>query len=346
MKEVEYLIVGFGLAGISLAEHLLENGKSFLVLEDGKQGSSTVAGGMYNPVILKRFTPAWRATEQLQYALPFYKRIEQRLDISVNQPMPIYRKFASVEEQNMWFEASDKPALQPYLSTQIIKNTNAAIKAETGFGKVLHTGKIDTQKLQHSYRSYLDENDFILTEMFDYSVLKIKENSIQYKNIKAKQVVFTEGFGLKNNPFFNTLPLVGSKGELLTIEAPELQIDFVLKSSVFLIPLGNNLYNVGATYNRNDKSTLPTVEGREELLAKLNTLINCNYKVVNHKAGIRPTVKDRRPLVGQHAKYKNLYVLNGLGSRGVIIGPWVAQHLYNFIENKIPLDKEISIARF
>ena len=67
---------------------------------------------------------------------------------------------------------------------------------------------------------------------------------------------------------------------------------------------------------------------------------------MDHRAGVRPTTKDRRPIVGQHHTYKKLYVLNGLGSRGVMIGPYVAQQLFNFIENGKSLDSEIDIARF
>ena len=56
---------------------------------------------------------------------------------------------------------------------------------------------------------------------------------------------------------------------------------------------------------------------------------------------VRPTVKDRRPLVGQHAEHKNLYVLNGLGTRGVMIAPYVAEQLFNFIENGKALDQRL-----
>jgi glycine/D-amino acid oxidase-like deaminating enzyme len=78
----------------------------------------------------------------------------------------------------------------------------------------------------------------------------------------------------------------------------------------------------------------------------LESFITVPYKIVEHIAGIRPTVKDRRPLVGKHPKHPNLAVLNGLGTRGVMIAPTVAKALYDHLENGIALDKEISIARF
>ena len=78
----------------------------------------------------------------------------------------------------------------------------------------------------------------------------------------------------------------------------------------------------------------------------MERLISCPFEVVDQVAGVRPTVKDRRPLVGQHETHKNIFVLNGLGTRGVMIGPYVAKQLYNFIENKMPLEKDIDITRF
>ncbi len=61
---------------------------------------------------------------------------------------------------------------------------------------------------------------------------------------------------------------------------------------------------------------------------------------------MRPTVRDRRPLVGTHPIHKQIHVLNGLGTRGVMLGPAMAKALYDAVENQIPLPKEIDIQRF
>ena len=142
------------------------------------------------------------------------------------------------------------------------------------------------------------------------------------------------------------MPLKPTKGELLTIHAPDLKMDFVLKSSVFLIPLCNDLYRVGATYDWDDTSSNITSKAKRELLDKLDKFLNCDYKVIDQVAGIRPTVKDRRPLVGRHHEERNMYVLNGLGTRGVMIAPYVAKQLFHFIEEGRLLEKEIDIKRF
>jgi glycine oxidase len=91
---------------------------------------------------------------------------------------------------------------------------------------------------------------------------------------------------------------------------------------------------------------LPTEEGKTELLERINEIITCDFEIVSHFAGVRPTVRDRRPLVGTHPIHKSLHILNGLGTRGVMLGPSMAKALFNLIECKIPLDTEIDIKRF
>ncbi len=342
---VDYIVVGLGLAGIALCEELEKNNKSFFVFDSDTNASSLVAAGLYNPVILKRFTLAWNATEQLEVAIPFYKRLEQKLNVVLDYKIPVLRRFTSYEEQNLWFEASDRRELAPYLSLQLLPSTNPSISAPFGYGEVFHTGRVDTSTLLEAYRNYLNKDNKIKQEDFDYSLLQIKD-AIQYKNVKAKRIVFTEGFGMHKNPFFDYLPLDGTKGEMLTIKAPQLQLKEILNASLFIIPMGNDLYWVGATYDWKDKEYGLTNEGKDELLGKLRKIISCPFEVVNHLAGIRPTVRDRKPLVGRHPVHENMFIFNGLGTRGVSIAPQTASQLYDYMEKNIPLEKDMDIKRY
>ena len=255
---VDYMVVGLGLAGTAFCETLRRNNKTFVVYNNQSQTSSRVAGGLYNPIILNRFTLSWRADEQLAVSADFYKQLEQFLNIQFDEKLNVLRKFASIEEQNLWFEAADKNSLKPYLDTQLVSN----------------------------------------------------------------------------------------KGEYLVIEAKGLLERNIIKSSIFLIPLGDDLYKVGATYNRDQKDNSITEASKEELQRKLDSLLNCSYKVIGQEAGVRPTVKDRRPLVGKHPKYNNLWVLNGFGSHGIMIAPWASKALYEQIEMEAPILAEMDIARF
>ena len=344
--KVDYIIVGCGLAGIAFCEQLRANGKGYLVFDNHSQCASNVAGGLYNPVILRRFTSVWKSKEQLKIALPMYKNLESLLSTKLDYKVPVRRKLTSIEEQNNWFVASDKPELSNYMKASLVKNANEAITAPFSLGEVLKTGRIDTKALIIAYKKYLKTNKRLFEDEFDYNLMQFNGQTINYKDITTRNIVFAEGYGIKKNPFFKNLPLQGTKGELLTIHAPNLKLDYVLKSSVFIIPMGNNHYRIGSTYDYEDKTNTITEAAKEELLSKLKKIITSDFKVIEQVAGIRPTVSGRRPLVGRHEKYKNLYVLNGLGTRGVMIGPYVASKLYHFIENSEPLDPEIDCSRY
>lgn len=346
MKKVDYIVVGCGLAGIAFCEQLIQHKKTFVVFDDQSQLSSIVAAGLYNPVVLKRFNAVWKADEQLALALPFYNNLEQKLQVKLDYKVPVYRKFASVEEQNEWFTASDKPILENYLSDEIIKNKNPSVIASFGFGKVLQTGRIDTAALIENYKKYLKERNCYILETFDYGQLDFNQNGIDYKNLKANYIVFAEGFGMAKNPFFKTLPLNEAKGEVITFKADNLNIDYILKSSIFIVPIENNLYSAGATYNWDDKTHQVTLAAKNELVSKLKECISCDFEIVGQRAGIRPTTNDRKPLIGIHPKHKNMAILNGLGTRGVMLAPYVSKALFERIENDVPLDHEIDINRF
>ena len=343
---VDYLIIGSGLAGISFAETALLNNKKIFVIDCGQKSSSKVAAGLYNPVILKRFTPVWDAQNQLQLLDEFYKNLETKLHLKFDFKKPILRKFFSIEEQNNWYIASDKVELSPFLATQLKKIKIKGIDSPYDYGEVNHTGYVEVASLLENYKLYLQSRNSYRIENFDYSLLEIKNEIIQYKDILAKQIVFAEGFGMHQNPFFKELPLDGVKGELLIIKAPELSLDLIINTSVFILPLGNQLFKVGATYNWNDKTNTPTKEGKQELIDRIKEILTCDFEIISHYAGIRPTVKDRKPLIGTHPDYKNVHILNGLGTRGVMLGPSMAKELFDYIEFGTPLTPEININRF
>ena len=344
--KVDYIIVGAGLAGLCTAQFCSKHKKSFVVIDNAQRTSSKVAGGMFNPVVLKRFTSIWEADAQLQLADKFYPEVEEFLNTSFYHKLPIYRKFANIEEQNNWFLACDNPVTAPYLNQNLLKVKFQHINSEYHLGEVYNTGFLNVNLYVQKYQEYLQKSDLLLTESFIYDELIIENDSVTYRNIKAQQIIFAEGFTMLNNPLFNYLPLDGTKGELLYMKIKNLKLKSIVKSSVFIIPIGNDIYKVGATYNWQDKTDDLTEDAKKELIEGLEKLIDCEYEIIEHVAGVRPTVKDRRPLVGAHYQHKNVYILNGLGTRGVLLGPYLADKLIQNIENNVPLDPNINVARY
>jgi glycine oxidase len=229
---IDYLIIGCGLAGIAFSEVVLQNGKTIFVMDNNSQNSSKIAAGLYNPVILKRFSEVWNAQEQLLLMNSFYASLEDKLETQVDFRKPILRKFFSVEEQNNWFAASDKKTLTPFLSTQLVTKKYSGIESPYNYGEVLQTGHVDTVILLKKYREYLFKSGFFSDISFEYENLEVFKEHIRYKNVEAKHIVFAEGFGMHSNPYFRYLPLDGTKGELFIIKAAGLVLDVIVNTSV------------------------------------------------------------------------------------------------------------------
>ena len=143
MKQVDYIVVGFGIAGVCLAERLLQQGKSLMVYDDVKDGASVASGGVLNPIVLKRFTAAWNAADFFTEAIPFYKKIEVRLGKPIISSTNIQRIFNGVEEQNNWMVASDKTTLSPFLSAEIVQRTRSGAPCTPGGLLARLSGEID-----------------------------------------------------------------------------------------------------------------------------------------------------------------------------------------------------------
>jgi glycine oxidase len=339
------LVVGMGLAGLAYAEQLRRKGLSFHVIDKGFGGSSKIAAGIYNPTVLKRFSLAWNGDLFHSYALPFYNELQDHLQSEFIFPTPIHKIFSKVSEHNSWVVASDQNSLSPFLDPQIHSIINTEIKGIYGYGKVNHTGRIATQTLLNDFVQSLKTNQFS-EETFEYNKLLISNTVVEYKGIKAKHIVFCEGYQMVNNPFFNSLPLVGSKGEILIIKTKKLQSKPIIKASIFLAPMGDDLYWAGATFERNDKTLKKTLKGREWIEERIQKIIASDYEVVDHITEIRPTVMDRRPLVGTHPDYYNVHLLNGFGTRGVLGAPLLSKWLLDYIMGQFELPEIVNLRRF
>lgn len=345
MKKVDTIIVGMGIAGLCYAEILHQNNKSFCIIDNDKNGSSKIAAGIFNPTVLKRYNMIWNGKKFYTNAIKFFEKIEIKYKIKIIFKCDILKVFSSFEDQNNWIVASKKPILEEFLGSKIETKKIEGLITEFGYGLVKKCGRISVLNLLNKYKNNLKDN--YLNQDFDFEKLYIDNRKVVYNNIHAKKIVFCEGYGIINNPFFKNLPLRGSKGEFLIVKIPNMNLNQIIKrSSIFIMPLGNQIYWVGATYDNSDKTKSPTQLKKRWLIEKIESILLKPYEVIEHNASIRPSTIDRRPIIGSHPDYKNLYVLNGLGSRGILLAPTLSSWLYNNIYKSTPIPKEADIKRF
>jgi glycine/D-amino acid oxidase-like deaminating enzyme len=344
MRKTDYIVVGMGIAGLSVCEQLHRRGLKYVVIDSGERSATKIAGGVVNPVVLKRFTAVWNAEAFMDEAKVFYQDLSRRMDCDFLRDLPLFRLFASVEEQNNWSVAGESPLLKTLLSSDIIKNKNQYVRAALGLGPVLQSFRIDTELLLKEYNHFLKLEEHYIEEVFHHSDLTLFDTKIRYRNIEAKRIIFAEGSAVLHNPFFTTDWLVPKKGEYIIFKAPQLQLKSILKGPFFIIPLGNDLYQAGATFAHDDTSNRPTEKGRTQLEKAVAKMIHCDFEIMDQLAGMRPTIKDRRPILGS-LQHKQVLFYNGLGTRGLLMAPLLSKWLVSFAEDGTQLPAEVDIKR-
>lgn len=345
--QVDYLIIGQGLAGTVFCEHVLQSGKTAIVIDDPNlSNSSKVAAGLYNPITGRKLVKTWNCDPLFEYLTPFYESLEEKLEESFLVDMPIYRPFPSMEVLNEWMGKSADSTFIPYIRD--IK-TEPAFKDDirNEFGGLLlkQCGYLDTGKLIEHYREYLIANGLFYGDYFDYTQLEISTNEVNYKHIQAGKVVCCDGRLVMDNPYFDWLPLRPVKGELLYIKT-EAVFDVIYNKGVFIIPLSDGICKVGATYDNKNLEEVITSEAKDELVKKLSELVKFDFEVIDQKVGIRPATKDRKPFVGRHPNLERMIIFNGLGAKGVSLAPFYAKQLLAHLEQGHELDQEVNIERF
>lgn len=345
---MKYLIVGQGLAGTLLSHFLLKKGAQIKVIDQfSENAASQVAAGVINPITGRRFVKSWRVDELIPFAQATYRELEKQLGISFYSPRHILRTLFNHREESDWLLRTDELPYQQYMAEEAdleayAKHTELAY----AYGETLKGAQVNVGTLVIAFRQMLKEQGGVQEEEFDYSQVTFLENGVQYKEETFDQIIFCEGYRATNNPFFNYLPFGGAKGEVLIVRIPNVQFEKLLKHRVFIVPLKDDLYWIGATYNWKFEDDQPTEEGGQFLEERLKDFLKVPFEIIEHKAAIRPTVKDRRPFLGQHPQYAGLAIFNGLGTKGASLGPFWAAQMAEFITLNIPLDKAVDIERF
>lgn len=345
--DVDFLLVGQGIAGTALSYRLINSGQSVYVIDQAAENNcSRVAAGLYNPLTGRRMVKTWNADQLFPEIAPFYSALEKTLQARFKYELPVYRPFVSIEEQNEWMGRSGEEEFKSYI--QAVRQTSAYQEVNNDFGGVVlnQSGYIDLNTMLDAFTGWLGKNGGISDEAFDENLLRVSSDGISYKNISARNLVYTNGLGALKSQYFHWVPLKPNKGELLIIDQ-DFAPSEIINRGVFRITLPNQNIKVGSTYSPNEVSSEPTQGARNELLEKLGKLIHVPVKgILEHKTGIRPTMDDRRPVLGNHPHFSNIYIFNGLGSKGVSLAPYYSKIMRDLlIYNKEP-PKEVNISRF
>ncbi len=347
MKKVDYIIVGQGLAGSFLSWFLLKNEKTFVVVDEiNRSSASSVAAGIIHPVTGRRIVKTWMADELLPFAQKTYQEIEVFFSMKLFHPLAVIELLSSPREYNDWMARSGEPELLSYIDNT--DNRNCYSDYLQPFYRTVTINKsswINMGAFLTAFRNYFLINNMLVDEKFEYDNLRLTAGGVEYKDYEALNIIFCEGVESVGNPYWAHLPFVPSKGEVLTIRA-EMELNHILNKKIFILPLGMNLFRVGSTYSWNAENNFPTEEGKDFLVAQLKTILKIPFDIVDHRAAIRPTVRDRRPFLGLHPAHDRVGIFNGLGTKGCLLAPYFANHLTGFLLGKNKLLNEVDVRKW
>jgi glycine oxidase len=343
MKNV--LIIGGGIAGGSLALQLIEQNINVTVLDRGQNYSSVIASGMVNPMVFRRMNLSWRAAEMLPYARSFYNDLEQKFGIEFLADLKIRRFFSSDQERGYWEKKQHQSGYNDFLTvhSDFHKQVPNA-KSEFGSGLVKSAFWIRSEVFMTGLHDYLSEQGVLNTAFFNENLFNASK--LTYCSEKYDAVVFCCGSANNKISFFEPANIQYNRGQILELESKELPEGESWNRKGFLLPLGSNKFKLGATYEWNEPELSITTEAREKLEVVIQRITDLPYKVVGQQVGMRPTVVDRRPVLGMHPKHKGLFIFNGLGTKGYMMAPLLSKEMVDFMLKGTPLHKEVEYARF
>jgi glycine/D-amino acid oxidase-like deaminating enzyme len=345
--EVDFIIVGHGIAGINIAHQLEQHKQSYVLFnEDSALTSSKIAAGLYNPVTGRKMKHTWMAQELFPFLQHTYQELENTLNIKCLHEQSIYRPFKNIEEQNEWL--SNKVSEDIFIK-EIYTSTQFPETIHDDFGGIMlqNSGFLDLKSLIESHKSYLIEKQLYFEEQFNTEEVIHHPKKIIYRNISAKKLIFCDGPLAKNN-FFNWVPTAAVKGEILHIIPDKpLASGIIFNRGVFMVKNpAHAYYRVGSTYHWKDLDWQTTEEAKDQLIERLKALLKVDFTIVGQEAGIRPASKDRRPLIGQHPEKINIFLFNGLGTKGVSLAPYFSKNLIEHIILGLKIDDAVNINRY
>jgi len=343
--EVDYIIVGQGLAGSAVALQLLKRDKSILVIDRIKPNApSRVAVGLFNPITGRHSIKTWFADLLFPYFHEFYKEAEVLTNQRCFYPAPLYKPFASIEEQNEWMSKSADPGYYGYVESINTRPAFSFVKDQFG-GMILNQcGYLDTISYLSAVRGLIRARGTLLEETFEEGLLIPGDQEIRYRNYTSAHIIFCQG--LDAAEWFKWVPVLPLKGETIRIQSDHSQ-NIIVNRGVYVVPANQNgTWRVGATYSLTDRADGITEQARNELTSKLSELVTFSYEIVGQDWGNRPTTHDRRPILGSHPEYPRMHIFNGMGPKGVSLAPYFSDILVKYIENGDPLNKDVNIERY
>lgn len=330
------LIIGQGIAGTLLSFELWQRGIPFVIMDIAdKNTASQVSGAALNPFSGRTKAGILRRSKMYDTAVEKYTAIEQLLKMNLIHFTPLLQ-FDSEQSDHAFI-----PELADCFETQ--KN----LEIFEGVAVV------NNQKLLQAWRFFLKQQNCLWEEWFDESLLELKEDFIMYQAQAFQKIIYCNGVSAMESKYYTDVRFTKNRGDVLLLNIKGLPPNYIYqKNNIRLLPKDEQLFWCGSNYLWDYDEMIPNENWKQASLKILEQWLKIDFELVDHLCAKRPTTAGQIPAIGKHPIYPQLYICNGLGTKGYSAGPlWIAdfvqvlagektETLYQSTLNKWLLPKE------
>ena len=342
--QVDFLIVGQGLAGSLLAKALLRRGRSVHVVDDRwKSSSSQVAAGLMTPLTGRRFTLT------KDYPELFAAAKARLTELGVFRPIQVYRMFVDEEQRGKGLKRTECKSCQLFIAQVTSKQGELDAGLTDAFGGALMNGAwVDLPKLMSDVRTELVAAGSLTEATFEPADAVTSAEGVTWRHVQAAAIVYCDGYKSAQRGPFKYLPWQPAKGEALTIKASVADKPFILNREGWALPLGQGVWRTGTNWQWDQLDEVPTEPQKEKLIGRFRGYFaqEVQLDVTAHIAGVRPCTSDNHPFMGTHPQQPRTHLFGGLGPRGTVWAPLMADEMASYLCEGRALRKECDLARF
>lgn len=349
---MKVLIVGQGLAGTVLSYYMKEAGINHMVMDNNHKDASTLAAaGLINPITGRNYVKSWMIEDLIPESEICYKDLSELLGQSYIKERSIIRSLSDIKSENKWLSSTARPGYSEYFESETaIEDYKDFVLNRMTYGLIKKGFQVNIRQLIKDYQLHLKNENIFISGSFDFDTIDYNKGPIFIEGHEFDKVIFCEGHQVLHNPFFKHLPFQPAKGESLILKIDALKEhqhpQRILRDDIFLVPQDDNQFWSGGGYDNQASNSQPTNQFLDKWTSKLDNLLNQSYTVLDHRAGIRPSVKGRRPLIGVHPQMNHLLLFNGMGTKGTSLAPYWAKHLVDHLLKNSPINEQVDLLRF
>lgn len=343
--DFKFVVIGGGLSGCSLALELLMRGEKVLLIHKAEDyTASNIAAGLINPIVPKTIKKTWNIDTIFPLIPIYYHQLEEILGQKIYFEYPCIQVHTHADDLVQWKKKWTDEDMKTIVSEQKSWQ-EPGIHASLAFSKVNHTARVDVQAMCRSIIEIFQSKNQFLSEKFNFDDFDPENN--QYNGIRAEHFVFCEGAGVLSNPYFQQIPHIPVAGDILLCDIHGLEhTDVIYKKQQWLIPDSHGHYFAGSNYHPGSMSAAPNQEDATQILENIQKWCSADIRMIKHLRGVRPTVQDRRPLLGKSLLSSNVHIYNGMGSKGCSLIAWLTPIMADYlIEGKV-VPAETNVQRF